>query len=157
MQIRIVYDSNYGNTKQLAESIAEHMRIKHSVTIFPVNRGGESEFESDLVIIGSPTHGGRPTPAIQDYIRRLAKQAVNRTRYACFDTRFYTGSVGIFLKLLMRLIGYAAPKMARAIDAKGGKVVDIKGFIVEGKEGPLRRGETGRAADWAGSLMLAVR
>ena len=69
---------------------------------------------------------------------------------AAFDTRVPTGGRNVLLRALMHLIGYAAPRINRTLKAKGGHVVgDPEGFIVEGKEGPLRAGEEARAEAWA--------
>ncbi|MDP2871380.1 MAG: hypothetical protein Q8P31_02435 [Bacillota bacterium] len=49
-----------------------------------------------------------------------------------------------------RIFGYAAPRIATALTAKGGNpVAPPEPFIVKDKEGPLERGETERAAGWA--------
>jgi len=63
-------------------------------------------------------------------------------RVASFDTRLSAKWVGIF--------GYAAGKIAEKLKAKGGNpVMPPAAFFVTGKEGPLKDGETERAAAWA--------
>jgi hypothetical protein len=54
------------------------------------------------------------------------------------------------------IFGYAAPKIARNLEGSGGTlVVAAEGFMVEGKKGPLKEGELGRAADWARRVVAA--
>jgi hypothetical protein len=57
----------------------------------------------------------------------------------------------------LRPFGYAAPKIAKHLKKKGGKlVVDGEGFFVTGGKGPLREGEVERAAAWAGKVAALV-
>jgi hypothetical protein len=54
---------------------------------------------------------------------------------------------------LITLFGTAAPKIARALEKKGGTLAGPPGgFYVTGGEGPLKEGEVERAAAWAQGL-----
>ncbi len=71
-------------------------------------------------------------------------------KFAVFDTRILPDEQNIALSLLMKIIGFAAPKMAESLKTKGGKIViPLEGFVVEGKEGPLKDGEIERSKLWA--------
>ena len=58
MRALIVYESLYGNTHIIANSIAEGLRGKAcDVTVVPVNRAtAELVQEADLLVVGGPTH-----------------------------------------------------------------------------------------------------
>jgi hypothetical protein len=57
----------------------------------------------------------------------------------------------------MKIIGYAAPRIAGGLQAKGGRLAaPPEGFFVQEKEGPLKQGELERAASWAKSLAETV-
>lgn len=58
MRALIVYESLYGNTHIIANSIAEGLRGKAcDVTVVPVNRAtAELVREADLLVVGGPTH-----------------------------------------------------------------------------------------------------
>ena len=58
MRALIVYESLYGNTHIIANSIAEGLRDKAcDVTVVPVNRAtAELVRETDLLVVGGPTH-----------------------------------------------------------------------------------------------------
>lgn len=57
----------------------------------------------------------------------------------------------------MRIIGYAAPKMSKALKRKGGTVVsEPQGFIVGDQKGPLRDRELARAEAWARELLTTI-
>ena len=108
-----------------------------------VSEANPAELESiDLLIVGSPTQGGRPTSAIQDFLNKVSETAIKGINVAVFDTRFSTRLVGIF--------GYAAGKIAGSLKTKVGTLIlSPEGFFVKGKEGPLKEGELERAASWA--------
>jgi flavodoxin len=137
----IVYDSLYGNTERIARAVA--VVIPGEVKRMRVSEFDPADLEGvTLLIVGSPTHGGRPTPAIAKFIDNLQDAAAPRgMNSAAFDTRLAKGWVGLF--------GYAAKRMEDRLRSRGLTVVASEGFFVEGNEGPLREGEQERAAAWA--------
>jgi len=141
MKALIVYDSAYGNTEKIARAIGG--AITGEVKVLRPGEVNPSDLQSvDLLIVGSPTQGGRPTPAIQDFLNKIPEPAIKGVNVAAFDTRFSTKLVGIF--------GYAAGKIANSLKRKGGTLIlSPEPFFVKGKEGPLKEGELERAADWA--------
>jgi flavodoxin len=143
MRTLVVYDSVYGNTEAIARAIAGAIAGE-------VLRVGEANpaalKEIDLLIVGSPTQGGRATPAIQAFLSKIPEAAIKGIRVAAFDTRISTKWVGIF--------GYAARRIARNLKGRGGTlVVPPEGFFVKSTKGPLKEGETERAAAWARGLL----
>ena len=147
MRALIVYDSVYGNTEKIARAIAGALTPSGEVKVFRAGEANPSEFESiDLLIVGSPTQGGRPTPAIQDFLNRVSKATIKNIDVAAFDTRLSSRLVGIF--------GYAAGRIADSLKRKGGTlIVSPQGFIVKDNEGPLKEGEVERAARWAEGML----
>lgn len=157
MNVLVIYDSTYGNTEKVAHAMAEG--TPHGATVKVMQLGqvkSEDIRQADIVIMGSPTHGGRPTPELQAHIQGLPTSALSGKSVAAFDTRFEMHEQALPLQLLMRLIGFAAPRIARDMKAKGGNpVVQPEGFIVEGKDGPLRKGELARATTWIEQVIAA--
>ncbi|MFW6115892.1 MAG: flavodoxin family protein [Chloroflexota bacterium] len=149
MNALVVYDSLYGNTERIARAIGDALVDKAGDKARVVRPGGmdADDVEAvDLLVIGSPTHGGRPTEAIQGLLDGLEGTLPADTRVAAFDTRMATRLVAIF--------GYAARRIGRALEEAGGTLVaPPEGFVVKGKEGPLKDGELERAADWAKGLL----
>ena len=65
MKALIVYDSVYGNTEKVARAIGEAMTPSGEVKVLRAGDTNSSELASvGLLIVGSPVHGGRPTPAV---------------------------------------------------------------------------------------------
>ena len=57
MRTLIVYFSKFGNTRRLAEAMAETMRQAGDARVVDIDRLATSDFEGvDLVVMGSPTH-----------------------------------------------------------------------------------------------------
>ncbi|MBN1659105.1 MAG: flavodoxin [Anaerolineae bacterium] len=143
MKTLIVYDSQHGHTEKIAFAIGEASgaRVEHVGKVGPVDLAG-----LDLLIVGSPTHGGwytEPLKALLDALPGLEGGNV-----AAFDTRTAT----IWNRILP--FGYAAPRIAQKLEASGGKLIaPPEGFVVEGIKGPLKDGELERAARWAKGLL----
>jgi flavodoxin len=151
MTTLVIYDSAYGNTGKIAQAIAEATGSVGAESIAGVDAGHLPP--TNLLIVGSPTQGGRPTAAMTAWLERIPAGSLAGLRVAAFDTRLPVGDQNFALRMLMGLIGYAAPRILKALEARGGRVAaTAEGFIVTGKEGPLRDGEIERAAQWAAAL-----
>jgi flavodoxin len=145
MKTLVVYDSTYSNTEKIAKAIGSG--IKGDVKVLRTAEANPADFASfDLIVIGSPTYGGRPMPSVADLMNKISESAVKGKNVAAFDTRIPTKIVKIF--------GFAADRIAKNLKDKGANlVVPAEGFFVNGKEGPLKAGELERAAAWAKTLI----
>jgi flavodoxin len=147
MKTLIVYDSQYGNTEQVARAIADALGGT-AVRVGQANAAVVKDYE--LLVAGSPTQGGRPTPALKAFLQAIPAGALKDVKVAAFDTRIPSQGSNVFLKILLSVIGYAAGKIDGLLRAKGGtQVAAPEGFLVNGKEGPLADGELERAGAWA--------
>jgi flavodoxin len=146
MRVLVVYDSVYENTEKIAKAIGG--AITGEVKVLSVGEVNPSELKTiDLFIIGSPTQGGRPTPAIRDFLNKVPESSLKGINVAAFDTRIPTKLVGVF--------GYAAGRIAGNLKEKGGTLVaSPEGFFVKGTKGPLKEGELERAAAWAKGILV---
>jgi flavodoxin len=142
MKAVVVYDSTYGNTEKIAQAIGEAIAAQ----VLRIGHVNPSDLQGfDLVIIGSPTMGGRPSQATQDLLKALGP-ALKGTNVAAFDTRLTAKWVSIF--------GYAAGKIAGSLKGNGAILLGSpEGFFVEGSKGPLKEGELERAAGWAKEIV----
>jgi flavodoxin len=165
MKALIIYDSRHGNTEKIAcaigDGLAEGLGASGSVRVLPVGEVHADQLAGwDLVIVGAPTHGSHPSPAMKEILDRVPDKTLAGVRVAAFDTRTdmatLNGALRWFGKFLDRL-GYAAPKISSSLETKGGQVVmPPEGFIVEDKEGPLRAGELERAEAWGRQIVAQV-
>lgn len=151
MKAVVLYDSVYGNTEKVAKAIAggvgpgcEARRISSGV---PGLKG------VDMLIVGSPTHGGRPTKPVGDFLQRMPGGALGGVGVACFDTRNDLEGEGPFVRKIVDFFGYAATSISKILEKKGGRILaPPEGFFVEGKEGPMKEGEIERATAWGRKL-----
>lgn len=151
MKTLIIYDSAYGNTEKIASAIQDALRPFGDVQLTLVKNAQQKDLvSSDIVFVGSPTQGGRPTEQVQAFIDNLPSDVLKNKLVAAFDTRFATNDHGLFLKIVMKTIGFASPKIARKLEKKGARLVQpAAGFIVEDTKGPLSNEELTKAFRWA--------
>ena len=179
MDVVIMYESLFGNTHAIAEAIAEGVRHANQHARVRLVRAAEAQPEDvvavDLLIVGGPTHALRMTsdrtrqmglageekkaeahglhldaepgaegPGLREWFSTLPRVGPGH-RAAAFDTRL--GS---------HLAGGAAHGIARKLRHHGYEMVaPPQGFVVEGTEGPLTKGERARAQSWGTSLVPA--
>jgi len=155
MKALVIYDSEFGNTEQVARAISG--ALEPDARLLRATEARQGDLNAiDLLLAGSPTQGGRPTSAIKVFIDAIAPAGLDGIDVAAFDTRIAAEDQALPLRMLMRLIGFAAPRIASALEKKGARLVLApEGFIVEGKEGPLRDGEIERARIWARGILAA--
>jgi flavodoxin I len=147
MKTLIIYDSLYGNTEKTAQAIGG--ALTGEVTVL---RAGEVNLSNlgrgDLLVVGSPTQGGRPTKVMQEFLNNIPANALKSVNVATFDTRVQTKIAVVF--------GYAAGKIANSLKKKGATLVATpEGFFVQSTKGPLKEGELERAASWAKSITVS--
>lgn len=149
MKTLVVYDSVFGNTEQIARSVGAG--IGGSVNVAKVGGVSSRDLSGlDLLVLGSPTMGGRATKPMQEFVESLPPEVARKARCAAFDTR-------ITMKFA-RIFGYAAPRIAEELHRKGGaKACEPEGFIVKGRNGPLEHGELERASAWGRQLVLSAQ
>ena len=141
MKALVIYDSQFGNTEQIAKAIGGGIEGEVKVVRFGDVKAAELG-SYDLLIVGSPTQGGRYTMSMKGFLDTIPSDSLKNVRVAAFDTRLKTKLVKIF--------GYAATRIADTLKIKGGNLVaPAEGFLVKGAKGHILDGELERAAAWA--------
>lgn len=162
MNAIVVYDSQFGNTAQIAEAIGEGFRgaepppdsvdVRHVGGVDP-----EQLTDWDLLVVGSPTQRLSLTQSMRAFLDRIPRNTLTGMQVAAFDTRFTEEKLkelSTFLGWMAKIFGYAADPIAQRLIRKGGEqVLPPEGFIVEDTEGPLLKGELERAKVWAERLL----
>lgn len=165
MSTMVVFESLWGNTRALAEAVAEG--IGDAVTLVDV---GEAPVpvpdDVDLVVVGGPTHAfsmsrastrhdaeGKGAPAghaergIREWLDALP--ASDHVDVATFDSRVGT---------VRHLPGSAARAAGREVRRHHlGRLVATERFYVDDMAGPLLDGELDRARAWGQSLAVPTR
>jgi len=159
MKVLIIYDSVYGYTEKIALAIAGAITSPDDARAVRVGAVSAGDFAShDMIIVGAPTQGGRPVKTILDFLASIPDNSLANRPVTAFDTRLSAKDKNAALRLLLKTVGYAAGRIADSLVAKGGKlVVPPEGFIVEGREGPLREGELDRAVAWGREIAGSIK
>jgi Flavodoxin domain len=159
----VVYESVYGNTRAIAQAIAEGL----GATAVPVQEASGAA-DASLLVIGGPTHmhslatarsrqmavaaahedGGveveryaEQEPGLRSWLRELPPG--EGRQFAAFDTR---------LDKSPWLTGMAARAITRRMRARGYALLSSDSFFVQDSEGPLEEGEIERARAWGEEL-----
>lgn len=159
MKIMVVYDSFFGNTKQVAVAMGEVLKQSHDCNVLHVGQCSVDELEkSELIIIGSPTRGFEPTKPIVNLMKTIIGSSRITAAVATFDTRMDVKAVNNFvLTFLEKRRGNAGTTFKKMAERTGRKLlVEPEGFIVLESEGPMKDGEIDRAGEWAKSLVTLV-
>jgi len=154
MNILIVYDSVYGNTQEIAQAIEQGLQGDHEITLVKGDQAKVEDIEGlDLLIVGSPTHGGWYIESIKSFLKAIPNNGLQNIPAASFDTGSSKENEGFFIRFIINLFGYASPRIAKALAKKGATVIGSETFFVLGTEGPLKEGEVDRARSWAQRLI----
>jgi flavodoxin len=150
MNALIVYFSKFGNTKMVAEAVAEPLTAKASVRVISSDQLTPADLENvNLVVMGSPTHKMNLPEAVRPALDSLPRRVLSGTPIAAFDTSY---------KLSWWLAYFtAARRLAKKLRKLGGKqILPPETFHVKEREGPLYAGEIERAHTWGKSILEQV-
>jgi len=149
----VVYDSLFGNTKKIAEAIEEGLSKIYDSKLMSVKDVRLTDIEDlQILIIGSPTHGGRYSEPVKAFFETLPDKSLEGIKASSFDTSIPVDDKGWFIRMLIRTFGYAAPRISKELSKKGASIMGSETFWVLDREGPLKDGETERARSWAVGL-----
>lgn len=145
MKAVVVYESVWGNTREIAEAVASGLARHAEVTVVDV-ADAPSALPDDvnLVVAGGPTHAER----LRVWLERLPFPATATTA-AVFGTR---------LGISRPVPSSAGRKLAGLLAGHGYEVIsEPHSFFVHGHRGPLEPGERGRAALWGERVALEAQ
>ena len=83
----VAFDSVHGNTKRVAEAIAEELTAAgHQVEVLNLKEQVPLEVTGDIMFIGSPTRVGKMTRQTRDFIENLDTGKWSGRTIVAFDT-----------------------------------------------------------------------
>lgn len=142
MNALIIYDSWFGNTRNVAQALARTLHECVPLRLVPVREVDVNELQGvRLLVIGSPTQQYRPTPALQALLEQISHGMLQGVIAGAFDTRY---------RISCWSSGSAAWSIARFLQDTGAVLaLPPESFFVSEVEGPLEEGEIERATHWA--------
>lgn len=156
MKALVIYDSVFGNTEKVARAIGAALGTSPDVSVVSVNGLSAERLQGlDVLFVGSPTRGFRPTPALTAFLAAQPDGSLQGVKAAAFDTRIPLESIkNPIFRLIVRRGGYADLPIAKELVRLGAvQPVPSAGFIVLESEGPLKDGELQRAGEWATNIL----
>ena len=134
-KVIVVYESKYGNTKLVAETIVEGVKEVSGVEAV-LNELKEVDlnrlFGFDAVLVGSPNHIGSATRGIRKFIDKLGNLNLQGKLVAVFDT-YLGGDFEKAVKKMEKQIGEKVPGLKLPAPGLSIRVEGMKGPIVEGE------------------------
>ncbi len=151
MKALIAYDSMFGNTEKIAQSINDRLTESMNVEMAHISKLNSKNLTGfNLVVVGSPTHRCKPSESINVFLDNISRRDLKGISVAAFDTRYHMS------KWLLWLAGSATKRISRKLTSKRGiLLLKPESFIVTGREGPLEDGELERASLWAKAIIQA--
>jgi hypothetical protein len=167
MSALVVYESMFGNTRDVADAIAAGLSDQMTTSVQECGSAPSTiPQDVDILVVGAPTHAfGLPRPSTRASAQEkteapLVSQGPGLREWlaalqfdgaapagAAFDTRVKTP----------RLPGSAAAKALRQLRKAGARAVcGPRTFTVLGMTGPLETGEVAAARAWGTDLAAAV-
>ena len=156
MRAVVVYDTQFGNTEQVARAVAQGLGDQGPVDLLAATAAvGQPEVPPDLLLIGGPTQRHGMSPALRAYVDALPRDRLGTTRLATFDTRY---------RMAPLLSGSAAKEVAARLRRTGFRLVAApESFFIERDRPPngekrrhgseqLEPGELDRAREWGRRL-----
>ena len=160
MRALIIYESYYGNTKAVADTIFKELESKgYDVEIHNIRESIHLPLQADLLFIGSPVRIGSFTGRIKHFVKRID---VNEWKYKTI----------IFFSTILKLPENATEeqkenqkkwdfgaswKMANLAKSRGLNVSDQHLWIeVEGMKGPLVKSGLGETISFVRNTISSI-
>jgi menaquinone-dependent protoporphyrinogen IX oxidase len=169
--VTIVYESMFGSTRQIAESIASGIEDS-TVRVARVDEVGQLTDRVDLLIVGAPTHAhSLSRPASR---KQAAEWAADPKQHLTLESHATGHGVREWLDSFSRVpkfvaafdtradipeifSGAASRKIERVLTKLGGQVLaDRVSFVVD-KSSQLKPGQRELAREWGSELSAKLR
>jgi len=169
MKAIVVYESMFGNTRHIAEAIADGLRLSIPTNLWLARDATHADLHGvELVVVGGPTHAwgissrrtrdaavidaaknpdhllenASAVAGVREWLQSMKREG--RCRAVAFDTR---------LRKPKMLTGSAARAIQRKLHRAGFTTFDRgHSFTVNGAAGPLSPGEIERAQQWGEAM-----
>ena len=144
----VVYDSSYGNTKKIAETLKESEIEADLFYVKDVKKLSAKDY--NFLVLGSPTRFGTMSFAIYFFLGKVKSKEWMNKPFAAFDTENPEN--------IERKEGSAAEKIAEKLREKKMKqLLPVLKALVLGQKGPLVEGEVDRTKDYAKELAIKLK
>ena len=148
----VVFDTSYGNTGTIAETISETLKESGiEVDAFYVKDVKKlSAKDYNFLVLGSPTKFGTMSFTVKGFLGKVKSKEWMNKPFAAFDTENPEN--------IERKEGSAAEKIAEKLREKQmDQLLPVLKAVVLGWKGPLQEGEIERAKEYARKLATELK
>jgi len=153
----VIYDTSYGNTQKIAETIAETLRESGmEVDAFYVKDVKKlSAKDYDFLVLGSPTKFGTMSFTVKGFLGKVKSKEWMNKPFAAFDTE---NPENIERSRIENKNWSAAEKIAEKLKEKQMiQLLPVLKGVVLGWKGPLQEGEVERTKEYARELAAKLK
>jgi len=153
----VVYDTSYGNTKTIAETIAETLKESGiEVDLFNVKDVRKlSAKDYNFLVLGSPTRFGTMSFAIRSFLGKVKSEKWMNKLFTAFDTE---NPENIERARIENKGWSAGEKISEKLrDKKMNQLLPVLKAVVLGQKGPLKEGEIDRTKEYARELATKLK
>jgi flavodoxin len=147
----VVYESKYGNTKLVAEAIAEGMNqvLGQEAVVAELNDVDLTQIDRfDTILVGSPNHIGGATRGIRKFIDKLGKLNLEDKQGAVFDT-YLAKDFEKAVKKMEKQIGEKVPGLTL--------VAPGLSIMIDGMKGPITDGELSKCKEFGVKIATQMK
>jgi len=160
MKALVLFKSFYGNTKQVADAIAQQIKaLGHEAEVQDLRRKLPDLNGIDVILIGAPTRMGRVARKAKSVLRKLRKSGFGEKPLAVFDTYGPVPARPDELEKSKKWLYPGAAGILHKVAKEQGLNVYEKTLRCEvtGSKGPLKDNEKEKAASFTKAFISTIR
>lgn len=153
----VIYDTSYGNTKKVGETIADTLKESGmEVDLFYVKDVKKLIGKDyDFIVLGSPTKFGTMSFTFKRFLGKVKSEEWVNKPFAAFDTE---NPENVEQSRVKNKEWSAAEKIAEKLkEKKMNQLLPVLKALVLGQKGPLVDGEVNRTRDYARELATKLK
>jgi menaquinone-dependent protoporphyrinogen IX oxidase len=153
----VIYDTSHGNTKKIAETISETLKVSEiEVDLFDVKEIRKlCANDYNFLVLGSPTKFGTMSFGIKFFLGKLKNEEWMNKPFATFDTENPENTE--HARLENKEWSAAEKIAAKLIEKQMKQLLPVFKALVLGQKGPLVEGEIDRAKKYANELASKLK
>ena len=151
-KVIVVYESKYGNTKLVAETIIEGMsEVEGIETVLSELKEVDLNkvIDYDGILVGSPNHYGGPTRSVRKFIDKLGELPLKGKLFAVFDTYLRKGFFEKAVKRMEKRINEKVPGLKQMAPGLS--------IAVQGMKGPILEGELPKCKEFGNKIATQIK
>ena len=148
----VIFDTSYGNTKTIAETISKTLKESgievDTFYVKDVKKLGAKDY--DFLVLGSPTKFGTMSFTVKRFLGKVKSREWMNKPFAAFDTENPEN--------IEKKAGSAAERIAEKLrEQQMNQLLPVLKAVVLGWKGPLQEGELEREKEYARELAIKLK